>query len=518
MRSPSSALHRSRALCTAGLAALGLVTGGGGTTGCGGAKQEPAHVAAGEVTKGSTRVADTHAGLQVAGGYQAWNGEAPAKGCVVRDGKAPSVCSGAARCPVVQTRLAVCDGGVSEVTIAGATVVFGLGQGNMETGFGYWPSGEAARAFATAGSAPRPALDGEGALFLVRVEQNRVVDYWLDGHTLQRRVWDAMAGENHHLMSAGWAGRKLYARLSRGYTAHSRDIVASAEGSFQTRDIGLPTGHWPYPVVPARDGAERALALLYGSDGVGVNVDRQVWLLPRKVSRTAAERDVLLPATAQGEALFAFRSFDGGEAGGIHVLSPKGPLAGTSAVAATDVHLLGTGLAQANDCPQGAAMEGAKARVCTRSESDSLGAALARTGDGRVWVAFVVTTREHRAATSVVCGPPPRCAPGQPCRPTPCETVEKDVHDSVRHELSVVRLAADGSGAEMGIRYELGDVAGVDVLRTLDLAAVGMDLHLAAQAGDKVVVRVQLDTTALRPVRLGGGDVTVTPVELTPEN
>lgn len=529
MRSPSPLLHRLLAAPTTGLAALRAAASLAGTglaaialtagaTGCGGAATaDPVKVA---TTPTATARA---AGLQIATGYQqtatgyqTWSGEAPAKGCVVRDLAPPALCSGEARCPVVQSRLAVCEGGTSEVAVAGATVVFGLRAGGAEGGFAYWPARDGIHAFGAPGSDPRPALDDQGALRLVRVEQRRIVDYLVDGPALQKRVWESFPGNSDHLTNASWVSGSLFARFSRGYSSSSRDFVAAADGTFKSPDVSSPPGYWPYPVVPARTPGH-SYAVLYGPSGVGIAADQAVWLVPSAVSRTAAERDVLVGASAKEAPVFAFKSFDSGETSGAHILFPRGPLVAAGKVGFTDVHLLAGRLTRTDDCPVGRGQADTKARPCTRIETDSQGSSLARTGDGRIWLAHVVTTREHRASAKVVCPPQPHCPRGMPCREVPCNVVESDVHDSVRHELRVVRLAPDGSGAELGIRLDLADIGGVDYVRMMDMDSVAQILHVALQTSDLKVLRLQLDTTSMRLTPLGPADVTVTPIELSPE-
>ncbi len=517
MRSPSPPLllplRRLKTLLARGATACGIAGLAAGATACGGAGTgDPVKVAA--TAEGATTAAPAKVALEVAGGYQAWSGPGSQLRCSVRVVPAPPSCSGAARCPVIRNEAAVCDAAVTELSLAGGTAVFEFVARPGVQGFAYWPAGDAAHVVSSAGAEARPTLDADGALFVVRVEQGRLVDYWLDGQTLMRRAWDAMPGENNHLMTAAWSGDRLIARLSVGYSSRSREIVAARSGAFQARDVAAPSGHWPYAVVPAFGGSGSAYAVLYGSAGVGITEDQRLWYVPMAVSRTAAEHDALAPATRMNQPVFSFRSFDGGETSGAHVLVPKGPLGGAGSVPVTDVHFLSGQLLRTNDCAQGPE---AKPRPCSRTESDSQGAALARTDDGRVWLAFVITRREHRSLAEVVCPPQPRCRPNQPCRPVPCALKEKDVHDSVRHELVVVRIAADGAGAELGLRYEMTDIADADIVQMVDLTAVGKDLHFVVRAGDNRVRRVELDTTAMSPVPLGAAEVTVTPIALTPE-
>ncbi len=450
--------------------------------------------------------------LEIASGYQPFSGEPPSKGCVVRELSLPAVCSGSQRCPVVRSRLASCEGGVTEVAVAGSTVAFGLPNG-ATSGFAYWPAGGALRAFGVAGSDPQPVQNGEGALFVVRVEGQRLVDYRIDGQgLLQRRVWDSTVGQSDHLLSATWVGPRLVAWLTKSYRGASLQVTASNAGTPTTRDIPPPPGSWSDSVVSAHTSSSRSFAVLYGSSGVGIFTDNRVWRLPITVSRTAAERDVLVAET--GNPIFAFKSFDYADTSGAHVIFLKQTLAGTGSVSATDLHLLAGRFGRTDDC---LTAQLSKPTVCKRVETDSQGAALARTPDGQAWLAKVVTTREHRATAQLECPPQPHCLRGQPCREAPCQIAERRVHDSVRHELVVVRLSPGGTGAELGIRYELADIAGTNIVRMVDMDAAGSDLHVAVLTGDSKVLWLQLDTTTMAMAPLGSGDITVTPVELSPE-
>ena len=517
LRGLNLALRGLRTLLAAGATAGGIAGLAASASGCGGAGTgDSLHVAAtatGTAT-GAKAAAPLQAAVAVAGGYQAWSGPRSQLKCSLRVEPAPPSCSGAARCPVIRSEAALCNVAVKELSLAGGTAVLELTGDKGVQELAYWPAGDAVHVVSSAGAEARPTLNEDGALFVVRVEQGRLVDYRLDGQTLMRRVWDAMPGENNHLMMAAWSGERLVARLSKGYSSRSREIVAARSGVFSARDVDAPEGNWPYAVVPTFGGGGRAYAVLYGSGGVGIAEDQRVWYVPRAVSRTAAERDLLAPATQMNQPVFSFRSFDGGDPSGAHVLVPKGPFGGAGSVPVIDVHLLSGRLLRTSDCVPGAVK---KPRPCARVESDSQGAALARTDDGRVWLAFVVTRREHRAIGEVVCPPQPRCQPNEPCRPVPCVLNERDVHDSVRHELSVVRIAADGAGAELGFRYEMTDIADAYFVQMVDMTAVGRDLHFVVKAGENRVRRVQLDTTAMSPVPLGQSEVTVTPIQLTPE-
>lgn len=448
--------------------------------------------------------------LEAAGPYQAFSGEPLAKGCGVRELSLPPLCSGLQRCPVVRNRLATCEGGASEPSVAGSTVVFGV-QNGPATGFAIWPAGGPLQAYGNAGSAPQPARSRDGALTIVRVEGQRLVDYRQDGQgPLERRVWTSTVEQSDHLLNATWIGPRLVAWLSKDYRGASVEVTASESGAPQRRDIPSPPSPWSNSVVAAHFSDARPYALLYGSSGVGILAGDRVWQVPMTVSRTAAEHDVLVPES--GVPTFAFKSFDFNDSSGAHVLFPKGTLTGFGPESATDLHLLFGRFARENDCLE---VPLDKPRACKRVEKDSQGAALARTSDGRAWLAEVVTTREHRASSRRVCPPPPNCSGGRPCREEPCRITERDVHDSVRHELVVVRLSSDGTGAELGIRYELADLAGVDIVRAVEMDAEGSRLHVAALTGDSKVLWLELDTKAMTLAPLGAADVTVTPVELS---
>ncbi|MFN7135662.1 MAG: hypothetical protein ACK4N5_26555, partial [Myxococcales bacterium] len=116
----------------------------------------------------------------------------------------------------------------------------------------------------------------------------------------------------------------------------------------------------------------------------------------------------------------------------------------------------------------------------------------------------------------VVCPPPVRCAPGQPCAQEGCHAEESDARDSIKNELFVMRLGPDGSGAELLHRHEVATRAPVHVIGFPQMSAVGTELVIAFQAGDFEVRRLQLDTSALRPIALAAGSVAESEVELVP--
>lgn len=454
--------------------------------------------------------------LHVASGYEAWTGGPLGNGCSVRALPASPTCVGAGRCPVAGNEVATCGAPVADVILAGGTAVFGFQgfQSQSVKGFGYWPAGEGVRTVGADGAETKAALSGDGKVYVVRVEQGRLVDYRVGSEALVRRTWAGALAPDDHLMSAESVGDSLIARVAvRSYSPSSRDVIAGPSGTFQSRDVPAPPGSWSYPNVVTHSSDRQGVGLAYGPAGVGVIADQATWMVPHTVARTAAARDILLPVEGQPHPVLAFKSFDGGERSGAHVLFPKAPFARGSRVPVTDVHLLAGRLERKNDCPQ---RPDATPRVCTRTEIDSQGVALARTGDGRVWVSFLVTRREHRARFQIVCPPPPRCAPGEPCRQAPCEDRQSDVRDSVRHELMVYRLGTGGAGAELGYSYELADSAGVDILVGLDMAAIGSELHIAFKFGDFKVRRVRLDTSAMSPVALAADGVARIETELTP--
>lgn len=449
--------------------------------------------------------------LKTAAGYEPWSGPGPQIQCKVRD--VPAACAGVERCPVIRNQALTCDMPVSEVAASGGTAVFGFVASNAERPFAIWPADKEPRVVSAPGGEPRPVRGDKGILHVVRVEQRRLVDYRLDPESLSRRSWDVVVGEDQHLMTAGWTGDALIAWLSVRSSPYSKEVKGGFAGPFAERDVGPPPGNWPYPVVPTWSPGGYPNAVLYGSAGVGLTAGERVWLLPASIASTAAERDVLPAGSLVLAPAFAFRSFDLDARSGVHFLVPTLlPLEGQRPVPLRDMHFLATRAARTNDCPRAPEPS---ARACAQTETASEGCALAATSDRNPWLAYILTTREHRALAQVVCPPPPRCPAGMPCRQAPCTSIEKNVRDSVRRELVVVQLGSDRADVKLAFRLELTDLAGADVVSALDMGAEGSDLHVVLKAGDSLLRRLQLDTTAMRLVPLGPDELTLTDVKVT---
>lgn len=447
--------------------------------------------------------------------YEPWAGAQVGNGCEVAARDPRALCPGASSCPVSRDEIALCGATLTGFELAASTVVFGFSNNPVArvTGFGYWPAGAPVHTVSAAGedqvsAASRPG----GPVHILRTEQASLVDYRIDGPALARRQWDYHLREGERLLDARWEADRLIAR-TRVTSSGTRDVIGLPDGTFEAGDTSY-SGGFSTQLSPTRGPDGHTLSLTYGgASAVSVLVDHSLLQVSRDITRTMTSPSILLPLTAAGTPLFAFRSFDPNDHSGIHVLFPRAPLSGSAAVAVTDMHFAAGQLTRHSDCPQ---QLGRKPTLCTSSETDGAGPALTRTANGAVWLAFFVTERRHQALTSMVCPPPPVCAPGEPCRQAPCERVERNPSDTVRHQLLVIRLAPGGRGAELGLRAEIADDGGLGYLLPPRMTAEADLLQIAFKLGDRRIRRLQLDAAAITPVPLPPASFTLTETELQP--
>jgi len=483
-----------------------------GAFGCGGAAPPLAIVAS------SSDPAASSPPPRIAAAYEPWQVD---KGCEVRALDPHALCAGQPRCPVARDDVARCGATIANLTLApGGTAVFGFTRdtGNRTSGFGYWSSGDPVRAVSSDGAEEVAAAQRPGGpLHVVRAEQGRLVDYRIDPLGLGRRRWDYPLPPETRLIDAAWDHDRLIARTlerSSEGDSYTRDVVARPDGAFAGGDTSSLIVPWPPGLLPKRAADGHAYSLSRGSSGVAIRVDGAILRLPEAVSRTMRSPQILLPEAAAPAPTFAFRSFDPSDRNGVHVLFLRAPLSGSAPSAVTDLHFLAGRQGRQSDCRE---TRDSKPGLCTSTETSGSGGALARTSDGTAWLAFLVTERQHQAITQVVCPPPPTCAPGEPCRQAPCERRERNPHDTVRHRLFVVRLAADGRGAALGFLSELVEAADASFFEAPAMSAEGALLHLVLNVGDRKLRRIALDTAAMNAAPLLPDSLVVTETELQSE-